>query len=93
MKHNTTNQNNSLLFFEGSAFMFLIEPFDFVDNMKKDFMQRTFFMKEAFLAVCGFGYITCWTLEPTSKQKHSSIRLTKQGSIFRKFIVKELGVY
>lgn len=66
---------------------------DFVDNMKKDFLQRNFFLKEAFLTMCGFGYIMCWTLEPTSKQKHSSIGPTKQGSISKKFIVKELGVY
>lgn len=62
MKRNITNQNNSLLFFEGS----LLNLYGFVDNMKKDFMQRNFFLKEPFLAVCGFGYIIC-NLEPTSK--------------------------
>lgn len=52
-----------------------------------------FFLMEAFLAVCDFGYIICWTLEPSSKEKHSSIGLTEQGSLSRNFIVKELGVY
>lgn len=56
-------------------------------------MHRNSFLMEAFLAVCDFGYIICWTLEPSLKQKHSSIGLTEQGSLSRSFIVKELGVY
>lgn len=66
---------------------------DFIDNMKEDFLQRNIFLKEAFLAACGFGYVMCWILVLTSKQKRSSTGLTKQGSISKKFIIKELGVY
>ena len=71
----------------------LLKFSDFVDNTKKDFTQRNFFLKEYFLAVCGFGYIICWILEPTCRQKHSSIGLTKLGSVSRKFIATDFGVY